>query len=326
MKTSYLLYLSLLLGLFTSCEKRELPITLPSRSDGMALQVDMGETYEYQYFVSLETQQIVHISKVKSWDLAFQSGPNEHGIYLNGAKQMAAFATGKTNFDDVNISDTTQIEGHWKVDQASGELDSTAIGNWKDKDQVYIIRLDAKGDQIRKFKIVEEDLFQYKIALGDINATTPTYFTVLKNKDQNFTYFSLDFLSTVPNIEPNKNTWDLQFTQYNYTFYDQNPPLPYVVNGVLLNHYSTFAYHDSLNEYNGINKDFVQNLPYSDKRDIIGYNWKSYDRDLNLYTVEKKYNYIIKNQENHYFKLRFIDFYSPQGVKGSPKFEFKELY
>lgn len=325
MKLHHLITFICLWAFFASCEKKESPITLPPKSDGSVLQVDMGPTYDYQFFVNLETQKIVHISQCRQWDLAFQSGPNEIGVYLNGAKQMAALATGDTNFASVNTVDTVQGSKTWKVDQASGEVDSTAIGDWTQKKQVYLIRLDNTGQQIRKIQLLDEDIFQYRFMVGDVTSTQGAVITVPKNKNQNYTYFSFDFLTTVENVEPNKADWDIQFTLYNYTFYDQNPPLPYVVNGVLLNKSSTSAYHDSVTVYDGIDANFASSVPLSNRRDVIGYAWKIFDRDLNFYTVDKRYNYIIKNQRNHYFKLRFLDFYSSGGVKGSPKFEYKQL-
>lgn len=325
MKLHHLISCFCLWAFFTSCEKKESPITLPPKSDGSVLQVDMGSNYDYQFFVNLETQKIVHISECRQWDLAFQSGANEAGIFLNGAKQMAALATGDTSFAAVNTVDSTQGTKKWKVDQASGELDSTAIGDWTQNKQVYLIRLDNTGNQIRKIKIIDEDLFQYRMMVGDVNSTQGAIITIPKNKNQNYTYFSFDFLTTVENVEPNKADWDIQFTLYNFTFYDQNPPLPYVVNGVLLNKTSTYAFQDSVSVYNGIDENFATGVPLSNRRDVIGYSWKIFDRDLNIYTVDKRYNYIIKNQRNHYFKLRFLDFYSPVGVKGSPKFEYKQL-
>ena len=89
----------------------------------------------------------------------------------------------------------------------------------------------------------------------------------------------------------------------------------------------TSAYKDSLTDYNAINLNFATNAPLSYNRDVIGYDWKFYDYTASnpMYTIVKKYNYIIKNQNDHLFKLHFLDFYSSSGVKGSPKFEFYQL-
>lgn len=81
MNFKHLLLVSLSILLFSACEKKETPITLPPKGDGAVMQVDMGETYEYQYFINLQTQQIVHISPISNWDLALQCGENDSAIF-----------------------------------------------------------------------------------------------------------------------------------------------------------------------------------------------------------------------------------------------------
>lgn len=315
----------LLLFLFTSCEKKEKPITLPAKGDGNVMQVDMGTDYDYQFYINLEQQRIVKVSEVQTWDIAFESGLTQYHVFLNGAKSVAAFNTNKTNFADVGYNDTLQAKTQWAFDSPIGSADSTAIGDWKISKPIYILRLNESGSKLRKFQILSEDQFQYQIAVGDIGSTTPAYLTVVKNFNQNFTYFSFDFLNTIQNIEPDKSTWDIVITRYHHTFYDQSPALPYQVNGILLNPTNTSAYKDSLLEYSSIDKNIALSMPLSSYRDVIGFDWKTYDIDKGIYTIVKKYNYIIKTQNDIYYKLHFLDFYNSAGVKGSPKFEFTRL-
>lgn len=312
--------------LLSACEKKDKPLSLPPRGNGSVMQVHMGENYEYQYFVSLQTQEIVHISRLDQWDLAFQTGGNEHGIFLNGGKGMAAMSTGKLSFSQVGPADTLNAGLRWKVDQACGRIDSAAIGEWKNSKEVFLIRLDKGGKKVRKLKVSYEDSFQYIIEVGDLTSLVPAQITVLKNENQNYTYFSFPLLNTITGIEPgNKNSWDLQATQYSFTFYDQEPPLPYVVNGFLSNPAEIKVHKDSVSGWDAVNKAFAEALPYSDRLDVIGFDWKKYNIDNNVYTVDPRYTYVVKTRQNAYFKLRFLDFYSPAGVKGSPKFEFVPL-
>lgn len=67
--------------LLSSCEKKDTSIILPPKGNGTAMQVDMGENYDYQYFISLQQNSIVHISPTKNWDLAFSCDPNSHAIF-----------------------------------------------------------------------------------------------------------------------------------------------------------------------------------------------------------------------------------------------------
>ncbi len=315
----------LLFCLLLSCEKKEKSITLPPKGDGSVMQVDMGATYEFQYFVSLTNNRIVHISPTKNWDLAFSCDPNSHAVFLNGAKLMSAINTHKTDFADVGAADTLDKAHAWQYDNASGVIDSTVIGDWKNKNEIYLIRLNNAGNKVRKIRFVSEDIFEFKIEVGDFPSAIPVMLSIPKRADHNYTYFSFDMLAEVADVEPTKSSWDLQITLYNYTFYDQTPVLPYVVNGVLLNPHHTSAYKDSLTAYTAIDEAFATSVPLSDRKDVIGFDWKSYDIDKNLYSVVDRYNYVINTQNGSYFKLRFLDFYSADGVKGSPKFEFQQL-
>ena len=310
---------------FSSCEKKEMPITLPAKGDGSMLQVDMGENYEYQFYINLDLGKVVHATKNNLYHLAFQSGGNQKAVLTNSGQGMAVYNTGKSDFAAVGFNDTLIAYENWKYDAPSNDIDSSAIGNWNTESQVYLIKLGKTNARVRKFQIKYVDAFQYIIHVGDLNSSIGTDIIILKNKDQVFTYFSFDFLTTVTDVEPASNVkWDFVFTLYNKTFYDQNPALPYVVNGVLF-HPATLGTVDSNSIYNAINKDFASSRSLVSKKDLIGYSWKNYDRDQNLYTMNNRYNFIIQNGDGRFYKLRFIDFYSATGIKGSPKFEYKLL-
>jgi len=64
---------------------------------------------------------------------------------------------------------------------------------------------------------------------------------------------------------------------------------------------------------------------FSNEQNAIGYKWKIYDFDAQIYSVNSQMTYIIKSVSNRYFKLRFLDFYNNEGEKGFPSFEIQEL-
>ncbi len=313
----------------TSCSKNDKAIVLPPSTGGASMQANMGADYEFQYYINLAEQKIVHTSVINNWDVALQS-TTDNIVMLNSGKGMAAYNTHNTNFADVTAADTAKINFGWKYDIACGEKDSTAIGRWENgtasKNEVYIIKLNVAGTQLRKFRIVSADMFQYVIEVGDINSQTPTAITITRTPNNNYTYFSFSFLAKVDGIEPASNdTWDFVCTRYGFAFLDQEPVLHYIVNGCLLNNTNTYGYKDSVTNYNNIDKAFAEKVTLTKKLDVIGFDWKKYDFDKGYYTIVPQYNYIIKDRNNRYFKLRFLDFYSPTGVKGSPKFEFHYL-
>jgi hypothetical protein len=311
---------------FVSCLKSDKPITLPAKGDGKLIQVDMGEKYQYQYFVSLSEGKVVHRSENNGWHIAFQNNANQFGVAINEANGMRAASTNKLNFADVTNEDTLRTNLVWKTDTRQGVMDSSAIGNWKINKHVYIIKLNREGTQMRKLQIISENPVEYVVKVGMLNDPIGISLNIVKNKNQNQSYFSFFSNNVIEGIEPdNKASWDLQFCLFNHTFYDQNPALPYTVNGVLLNQYNTVAFRDSTKNYLDINFDYAKNLNFGNNLETIGYDWKIYDRDKSIYIANKNYSHIVKNQFGYLFKIRFLDFYSATGVKGSPKFEFQAL-
>lgn len=322
------LFLLIGLSLFLfSCEKKDKALTLPPKGDGTAVQVNMGEDYTEHFYVSLENQKIVHSGLSNAWDLSFSCSPNEHLIFMNSGQGIAAFGTGKASFAQVNSLDTLSADSRWQYDVSTGEADSCVIGQWMKQNQVFIVKIGKNDNQYKKIKIVEADAFQYIIEVGNLDATTPVTRTILKDPDYNFKYFSLHQFAEVNDIEPVKTSYDLHFITYGYSFYDQNPVLHYIVVGCLLNPTNTMAYKDSVMGYNTFTKEASNNLQYSNHWDVIGYDWKKIDwaSGSTDYLIDKRYTFIIRTQNNRYYKLRFLDFYSPTGEKGSPKFEFVEL-
>lgn len=317
----------ILIGTLTlfSCEKKDTPITLPPKGNGSMLQTDLGDNFEKQYFINLQNSNIVHISNSKNWDLAFSCKPNDHGVFLNGGKLMSVYNTGKKYFSAIRLEDTIGNASHWKYDYVNGMIDSSAIGDWKKDSNIYLIKLNNQDGKVKKIKFVSEDIFEYTIQVGDIVATTPITITIPKMTTKNYTYFSFDLMSIIEDVEPSKTSWDMVLTVYNHTFYEQNPPLPYIVTGVLLNPNGTSAYKDSLTGYLNIDASFATSVPLSQERNVIGFDWKKYNIDENLYTIDNRYSYIIKNRMGSIFKLRFLDYYGATGKRGTPKFEFEQL-
>lgn len=309
-----------------SCEKQERSIELPIITGTASLQINMGELYENQFFLSIETPKIVHSSNIDSWDLALQANTSDKAIYLNGGKSIAALNTQKTNIAQVTMADT--VLNRWKYDASNMLPDSTAIGKWYldtklSKEEVYILRLN--NSTYKKIKIISATDSNYHLQIANIADTTFTDQYITKDPTRNLVYYSFTTAAQVYNIEPPKDTWDILITRYGTTFYDQSPPLHYVVTGALLNGTNTQAAKDTTHDFYAIDAAFCNAVTFSNIADIIGYNWKTFDFNTNTYIVNKKYNYLIKTQNNHIYKLRFLDYYSSTGVKGSPKFEFGRI-
>ena len=128
--------LGLLFFLF-SCEKEELPVPKHSPGNVITATVDMESNYKWQLFYSLKNNAVVSKNLKTIWDIGFETSADGYRIIINSAKFMFVSNMGNVSFNAV--TDTSGFEANKKWDEASGNLDSTAIGDWRNKNNVYLI-------------------------------------------------------------------------------------------------------------------------------------------------------------------------------------------
>lgn len=311
-----------------ACEKEDKPYILPPPGNIEQAEVTLGENYDTQVYFNLADKK-QYSNQLKIWDLAFESGINQHMIWMNGGKQVQVFNTLSNNFTPVYS--TTGIS--WQWDSPDGNLDSAAFRDWYNEtlltssNFVYLIDRgpDAPLGRYKKLQVQQVDAQAYQFRFANLDGSEEKAFTLLKDTNTNYSYFSFDDGGKAVSIEPGKNKYDILFTRYRYIYYDLHPFLPYSVNGVLLNPNNTFAAADSITPFDSIDYAFATTMSFSSKYDAIGFDWKAYNFTTSIYEVNRAKCYVIKNREGIYYKLRFIDFYSSQGIKGSPEFEFQRL-
>jgi hypothetical protein len=328
-----ILILALMALVFVSCEKEELAVKLPPHPlDSVSImQISLGENYEDQVFVNFLDS---NIEKARinnsSWDLAFDCMPQSNKVMINGGKGVLISVLGRGNFaKNVKLN-----EIKWKWDESSGG-DSLALRNWcnpfdgRGFDSVYII---DRGPEIVgpgryfQFKLDRGPVGSYSILVADLNGQILKLAEINRVPNKNQVYF--DFSSLMPkSFEPNNNNWQFCFLRCRWIYYEFNPPLLYTVTGIHINPRMVTVAIDSTMEFGAIKKSMVQKLEFKNKRDVIGFEWKLYDFVQGRYTTRKYVNYIFKTMGPNpcYYKLRFTDYYSKQGIKGSPRFEVAEL-
>ena len=77
-------------------------------------------------------------------------------------------------------------------------------------------------------------------------------------------------------------------------------------------------------DFNTIDKAYASAVVYGKKQDEIGYDWKQYDQTAERYTMVPNRVYLIKTTDA-IIKMKFVDFYNDQGVKGYPKMAWEIL-
>ncbi len=337
-----ILPLLVLFMLFTACEQEELALPAPANSQQTVLVTDsssndlliargqsvintlnMGSDYARQLWFDLGTNSIQATNDRLSWDLAFSSNTNQSYVYLNTANVASAARSTETNFAAL----TSDAGLSYAYDVSSGNADSLAIGDEWDTNVIWVVDrgFSPNGSRLGKWKVklLSNTTNSYTFEFGSLQDTQARRVTFSKSPFKARIAFSLADAKTVE-VEPNKNEFDLCFTQYTHLFYEPNLT-PYSVNGVLLNPYRTEALEVKGRNYEGIDLAYAENQFFSNQIDLIGYDWKSFDFGTNTYQIDQSRVYLIKDATSNYYKLRFLDFYDDNGVKGATSFEFQRL-
>lgn len=285
------------------------------------LSVTMGSDYANQLFFNLKEKKVVSKNNREIWDLGFESAADGFHITLNGSKMMAVSKTIYTH-----LADVTSAEGvEWNWDRPSGDFDSTAIGDWRDEEFVYLVDrgTTTTGAAIgkMKLKILSVSTTQYTIEWAELSETTSHISTITKNDAGSFTYFSFATGQTLA-IEPAKETWDLCFTSYTHVF---DAHTPYLVTGVISNRHGVKVKPIKTKPFADISYVDYLSANFDSKVNNIGYNWKTYDFDNGLYVVDMAQIFMIETAEGRVYKLHFLDFYDDFGVKGTPTMEVQEM-
>ena len=319
--------------LVVSCFKEDVKV-LPHQPGNTEIDtIALTSLYKNQVYYDLGTKSAVQTNLRKQWDISFECMSGGRHIRLNTSCFMVAADLG---VKDINLpADTTGSK--WRFDTSNGNPDSTAFGTWYSvtgSDTVsightYAINrgLDEQGNPrgMRQFVVdsLVNNIFYFRVAGFD--GSNVRSYSLAKNPTVNHVLFTFDSGANLV-TEPADNTWDLLFTQYTtLLFTSAGLPYPYLVTGVLINPSLVEVAQDSTRAFADISFANVSGLAFSNRQDIIGYDWKFYSFDTGSYTVLMNRNYIIRDTLGFYYKFRFLGFYDVKGEKGYPSIEYQKL-
>ena len=322
MKKYYLIYLIFFLF---SCEKSEIPIAGHEMGEMETNQISILSDYSKQIFYSLDNNLVVKENTKTDWDLGFESSEQGWHVILNTSTFSKLSSLNNAIFEDTIIEN----ELVWTWDNPKGINVGTAISDYPNNTTIYIINrgYNINGSQRGLKKLMIDSITSSSYFIRYSNLDNSDYHSAIIKKDNNtnFTYLSFENNSVI-NIEPLKEDWDLLFSQYTH-LYEENTETPaYLVTGVYSNYINDIVIaKDTMNPFKDITALNINSYIFSNNQNEIGFEWKAYNFEEQMYTVDSKITYIIKSISNRYFKLRFIDFYNDNGEKGYPSFEIQEL-
>ena len=322
MKKYYLIYLIFFLF---SCEKSEIPIAGHEMGEMETNQISMLSDYSKQIFYSLDNNLVVKENTKTDWDLGFESSEQGWHVILNTSTFSELSSLNNAIFEDTIIEN----ELVWTWDNPKGINVGTAISYYPNNTTIYIINrgYNINGSQRGLKKLMIDSITSSSYFIRYSNLDNSDYHSAIIKKDNNtnFTYLSFENNSVI-NIEPFKENWDLLFSQYTHLYEDNTETPAYLVTGVYSNYINDIVIaKDTMNSFKDITALNINSYIFSNNQNEIGFEWKTYNFEEQIYTVDSKITYIIKSTSNRYFKLRFIDFYNDNGEKGYPSFEIQEL-
>lgn len=323
MRISAILSILVLSSMLSSCLKKELALPAPLPGELETVQIAIGYPYVNQVYYDCESNSIVASNSKYDWDLAFECGGEGYHVVLNTALGMLLADMG-TDFNAINSTSGAQ----WLWDSPSGNLDSTAFGNWINQGRVYILdrQYNAQGTHqgYKKIQLISVNATQYTLRSADLNGNNEVVHTIQKTPSRNFVHFTFQNNGATKILEPDKDSWDLLFTNHHHKF--SNLPLPFVLTQVLSNKYNGVRVaEDNQGAFPYIILADTAAYQFTDFWDEIGYDWKILNNQDNSFTIDEQKSFIVMTTGGLYYKIRFVDFYNDQGEKGYPKFEIQKL-
>ncbi len=312
-----------ILGMFiSSCLKEEIPVAKHEAGDVITSSVNLSSNYEWQIYFNLEENKVVGQNIKSSWDLGFESSANKEAIILNSSKSMFVYPTDE--LDMTIVDDTVGLTSARQIDDANGDLSQTAIGDWT-SNHIYVIdqgyNENGSHEGFSKVKILYSNESYFKFVWAPLNSNQIDTVQIPLDDNYNFSFFNLSSGQQVF-VEPPKGEWDIVFSQYTHMFYEPEPT-PYLVTGCLLNRHNTYAILEQNLDFDQIDLELASSVSLTNSINEIGYDWKTFQDGS--YETDPSKAYIIRDQKGYFYKLRFIDFYTSDGNKGNPVWEYQKL-
>jgi hypothetical protein len=283
------------------------------------------------------------------WDLGFYGG-EEFRVTINGSLYMAVSALTNTDINSVNSLSVAALqplvavgtfdpENKVYVDGPNGNILETAISEISEddfKNPVYLLNLGVEigttqpntgsvaiAGESRGWKKIRilRDGNGYILQYADLDATTYNEISISKDADFNFSFFSFK-TNKIVNVQPPKLQWDISFTVFtniiaqagSYGFSDFS--LHNRKGGV-----TSYSLVDNTISYKNFTATNVNETLFQESQIVIGSSWRNvFDR-----TVNSNIYYVLKDANNNYFKIRFLDLTNENGERGFPRFEYTLL-
>jgi Secretion system C-terminal sorting domain len=282
--------------------------------------VSIGAGYTNQSFYSLANGEVSNELNT-NWDLAFQISGFQAAILVNGKNNVRLFKSGldvnswsaitandtigKLNSGNELLNqDTSWWAGAFNMTNDTANQFDLGWGVYDfathavTGDSLFFIKL--SNGVVKKLWIQALQNSTYFFVYADVDGTNEVTTSLNKQNyaGKNFGYYSIAN-GVELDREPNKYLWDLTFAQYMAT-----TPFVYKVTGVLSN--------DSVQAVKAYPVDLATVTPwgytFSQHINVIGNDWKYYDFNNNVWTIEDSILYYVYDRGGILWQIEFTGF------------------
>lgn len=290
--------------------------------------VSVSAAYVNDVYYSFQNG-IVNTLPKDNWDIAFEINGGQNASILANTQGTGRVYQSPFTVDEWDFVDTTGLTASWqRLDNAPdswslGAYNSNPDGNFDlgwgqyDMDGNFGPAHAVNGDSVfvvktvsgswKKLRIDRLYSSKYSFTYANLDGSNEVKDTIVKAdySNKNFAYYSLGNAAELDR-EPNTTDWDVLFTKYVVFFDYPDPQFQYQsVTGLLQN-----KEVEAVKAYpvNDLSTEDYSSWTFGSATNTIGYDWKSYDYDNDLYNIADSTVYFVKTANLDVWKIVFTGF------------------
>ena len=290
-----------------SCFPKEEKVE-PSPRIYQSVSVDAGPTKNDVLFYSLDAGRIVAKASPMEWDLYIDN----EVIRINYFRSMSVAKTSK-NWEEIN--DTSGLSFSFLTDQISDTLSQWELS----ENQIYVLNMGLDNEyEPLGFMVFQASRTSDGVILKYRDLDGTNEWTNQISEDHFYYHLKNEQRLNLPNDKE----YDIALGKYTDYITVDDISQDYTIYGAIVGNASAYLLDDDFETIDANDFDVNQ---LSNRKDIIGWDWKRFNLEKNAYEILPKMTYMISTNSDYLCKLRFVDYLNDQGISGHPTFEYEIL-